>query len=314
MDSGFTHKPVLLKEVLYFLNLKQGDIVFEGTLGGAGHTVEIIKAIAPTGKIIGVDQDSLAVSTATKKLREFSKNVVLIMDNFANVKKILQKLNIDRIDSFFLDLGLSSIQIEKSGRGFSYIRDEKLDMRYDHESSFSAYNVVNEYSKRKLEEIFFKYGEERWSSRIAEKIVSFRNYKKIESTAKLVEIIKESIPKKYKQPGKGHPAKRVFQAIRIEVNRELENLEEALDEGFKVLRSGGRMVIISYHSLEDRIVKKKFLNFSGKCKCPSNFPICRCGAKKEAKIITKKVVSPAPDEIKENPRSKSAKLRVLEKL
>ncbi len=314
MNYEEIHKPVLLEEVLYYLKLKKGDIVFEGTLGGAGHTIEIIEAIAPTGKIIGVDLDSKAISTATIKLKKFLSNLLLINDSFANISGILRELNIKSISGFFLDLGLSSIQIENSGRGFSYIRNEKLDMRFDQSSELDACDVVNNYTENKLKEIIYKYGEERWSSRISKNIVSHRSLKKITHTGELVEIIKESIPAKHRSKRKGHPAKRVFQALRIEVNRELDNLDKALEDGFKLLKSCGRMVIISYHSLEDRIVKRKFKKFSGRCICPPDLPVCKCGAEKKAKIITKKVIKPSPDEIRENPRSRSARLRVLEKL
>jgi len=308
------HKPVLLKEVLYYLNSKDGDIIFDGTLGGAGHTIEIIKAIAPTGKIIGVDLDSQALSTAAYKLKNFTDNVILVKDNFANVESILEKLKIKKINGFFLDLGISSNQIEKSGRGFSYVRDERLDMRFSDSSSLSACSVLNEYTEDKLKEIFYKYGEERWAPRIAKNIVSYRNAKKIKYTGELVDIIRRSVPSYYKNRRKGHPAKRIFQALRIEVNKELESLNKALDRGFELLEGGGRMVIISYHSLEDRIVKEKFIGFSGKCTCPPEFPVCKCGARKRAEIITKKVVRPLQSEINENPRAKSAKLRALEKL
>lgn len=308
------HKPVLLKEVLYYLNLKDGDVIFDGTLGGAGHTIAIIKAIAPTGKIIGVDLDSQAISTAAQKLKNFTDNVFLVKDNFANIESILEKLKIKKINGFFLDLGISSNQIEKSGRGFSYVRDEKLDMRFNDSSALSAYNVLNEYTEDKLKEIFYKYGEEKWAPKIAKNIVSYRNTKKIKYTGELVDIIRRSITSYYKNRRKGHPAKRIFQALRIEVNKELENLNKALDRGFELLEGEGRMVIISYHSLEDRIVKEKFAGFSGRCTCPPEFPVCKCGARKQAKVITKKVVRPLPSEINENPRAKSAKLRALEKL
>jgi len=314
MNYEEIHKPVLLEEVLYYLKLKKGDIVFEGTLGGAGHTIEIIEAIAPTGKIIGVDLDSKAISTATIKLKKFLSNLLLINDSFANISGILRELNIKSISEFFLDLGLSSTQIENSGRGFSYIRNEKLDMRFDQSSELDACDVVNNYTENKLKEIIYKYGEERWSSRISKNIVSHRSLKKITNTGELVEIIKKSIPAKHRSRRKGHPAKRVFQALRIEVNRELDNLDKVLEDGFKLLKSCGRMVIISYHSLEDRIVKRKFKKFSGRCICPPDLPVCKCGAEKKAKIITKKVIKPSPDEIRENPRSRSARLRVLEKL
>ena len=307
------HKPVLLKEVLYYLNLKDNDIIFDGTLGGAGHTIEIIKAIAPTGKVIGVDLHSQAISTATSKLKEFSNRVILVNDNFANIKKILKKLNVKSIGGILLDLGLSSFLIERSERGFSYLKDEKLDMRFG-DNKMEAFDVVNRYSKENLEEIFLKYGEERWSNRIARGIVNYREGKDIETTAELVEIIKNAIPYKLRSKRKGHPAKRVFQAIRMEVNKELDNLETVIEDGFEVLKSGGRMAIISYHSLEDRTVKNKFLQFEGICTCPPDFPVCKCGREIRAKIITRKAVKPSPGEVRLNPRSKSARLRVLEKL
>ncbi len=314
MDLDEIHIPVLLKEVLYYLNLKQGDIIFDGTLGGAGHTVEIIKAIAPTGKVIGVDLHSQTLSTAASKLKRFSKELVLINDNFANIKEILKRINIKSIDGMLLDLGLSSFLIDKSKRGFSYLKDEKLDMRFDDSSSISAFNVVNEYPEGKLIEIFRKYGEERWAGLIAKNIVSHRKVGDIKTTGELVEIVKNSIPRKFKYQRKGHPAKRIFQAIRMEVNRELDNLKKAIEDGFEVLKSGGRMVIISYHSLEDRLVKSEFLQYEGICTCPPNFPVCKCGRVERAKIITRKVVKPGLGEIGLNPRSKSARLRVLEKL
>ncbi len=314
MNLEEIHVPVLLKEVLYYLNLKQGDIIFDGTLGGAGHTVEIIKAIAPTGKVIGVDLHGQTISTATSRLRDFSKNVVLVNDNFANIKKILKRINIKSIDGMLLDLGLSSFLIEKSKRGFSYLKNEKLDMRFGNGDYISAFDVVNKYSQGKLTEIFRKYGEERWSKSIAKNIVKHRKSGDIKTTGELVEIIKDSIPRKLKYQRRGHPAKRIFQAIRMEVNKELDNLKMAIEDGFKMLKSGGRMVIISYHSLEDRMVKSSFLEYEGKCTCPPDFPVCKCGREKRAEIITKKVVRPGLEEISSNPRSKNARLRVLEKL
>ncbi|TET16193.1 MAG: 16S rRNA (cytosine(1402)-N(4))-methyltransferase RsmH [Actinobacteria bacterium] len=314
MNLEEIHVPVLLKEVLYYLNLKQGDIIFDGTLGGAGHTVEIIKAIAPTGKVIGVDLHGQTISTATSRLRDFSKNVVLVNDNFANIKKILKRINIKSIDGMLLDLGLSSFLIEKSKRGFSYLKNEKLDMRFGNGDYISAFDVVNKYSQGKLTEIFRKYGEERWSKSIAKNIVNHRKSGDIKTTGELVEIIKDSIPRKLKYQRRGHPAKRIFQAIRMEVNKELDNLKMAIEDGFKMLKSGGRMVIISYHSLEDRMVKSSFLEYEGKCTCPPDFPVCKCGREKRAEIITKKVVRPGLEEISSNPRSKNARLRVLEKL
>jgi len=314
MNLEEIHVPVLLKEVLRYLNLKQGDIIFDGTLGGAGHTVEIIKAIVPTGKVIGVDLHGQTISTATSRLRDFSKNVVLVNDNFANIKKILKRINIKSIDGMLLDLGLSSFLIEKSKRGFSYLKNEKLDMRFGNGDYISAFDVVSKYSQGKLTEIFRKYGEERWSKSIAKNIVKHRKSGDIKTTGELVEIIKDSIPRKLKYQRRGHPAKRIFQAIRMEVNKELDNLKMAIEDGFKMLKSGGRMVIISYHSLEDRMVKSSFLEYEGKCTCPPDFPVCKCGREKRAEIITRKVVRPRLEEISSNPRSKNARLRVLEKL
>jgi len=316
MNCEEFHIPVLVKEVMHLLNLKKGDIVFDGTLGGAGHTIVMTKAIAPTGKIIGVDLDSQAISTATSKLKSLGllKYVFVINDNFVNVVNILKKLGIEKLNAFLLDLGLSSIQIEKSGRGFSYLKNEKLDMRFNPLQKLSACNVVNEYTEDKLREIFFKYGEEKWSGRIARNIVEHRKAKSVKYTSELVEIIRESIPNSFKYRIKGHPAKRIFQAVRIEVNSELENLEKVITEGLEVMEKGARMAVISYHSLEDRIVKKKFEIYAGKCICPRGFPVCTCGAARLGRVLTKKVIRPESDEIKKNPRSKGAKLRVFEKL
>ncbi|MCL4386490.1 MAG: 16S rRNA (cytosine(1402)-N(4))-methyltransferase RsmH [Actinobacteria bacterium] len=307
------HIPVLLKEVLEYLNLKPGDVVFDGTLGGAGHSLAILKAIAPTGKLIAVDQDSQAVSTAARLFKDY-RNVYLAKGNFADVKKIINSFNVSSLDGFLLDLGLSSFQIDRSGKGFSYIRNEKLDMRMDEDNPVSAFNIVNEYSSKKLKEIFFKFGEEKYSERIAENVILWRKKKPVETTGELSEIIEKSIPAKEKFSKRGHPSKRIFQAIRIEVNRELDNLEEAIDDGFEVLNKGGKMAIISYHSLEDRIVKNKFINFSGKCICPADLPVCMCGAEKKAEILTRRVVKPTLAEIAENKRASSAKLRAIKKL
>ena len=307
------HIPVLLKEVLEYLDPEPGDVVFDGTLGGAGHTAAIFKAIAPTGKLIAVDHDSLAISTASRLFKDCS-NIFFSKGNFADVAGIIKKFGFKNIDGFFLDLGLSSMQIDKSGRGFSYIRNERLDMRMDESNPLTAFEVVNDYSEQKLKKIFFQYGEEKYGSRIARSIAFSRKSKPIETTVHLNEIIENAIPAKERFSKRGHPSKRIFQAVRIEVNGELENLSRAIDEGFEVLSKGGRMVIISYHSLEDRIVKNKFIDLKGKCTCPPGLPVCICGFKKRAVIITKKVVTPTLREISENKRSASAKLRAIEKL
>ena len=307
------HIPVLLKEALDLLNPKPGKLIFDGTLGGAGHTVEILKAIAPTGKLIAADQDSKAISTASR-LFEGRQNVYIKKSNFSEIRNIIEELGIDHLDGILLDLGLSSEQIEKSGRGFSYIREEKLDMRFDEEGPLSAFEVLNDYSQSDLEKIFFTYGEEKHSRRIAREIVLSRKEKDISSTGQLIEIIKKSIPASERYKRKGDPSKRIFQALRIEVNKELESLEKAIDEGFLALGKHGRMVIISYHSLEDRIVKNKFLDLCGKCKCPPGLPVCICNPQKKVNILTKKAVKASEEEISRNKRASSARLRAIEKI
>ncbi len=308
------HIPVLLHEVLQYLSPGKGDIVFDGTLGGAGHTVEIIKAIAPTGKVIGVELHSQTLSTAAKKLGSLAGSLIPVNDNFVNIKEILKRLGIASINGILLDLGLSSFLIDHSGRGFSYIRDEKLDMRFSSKQQLDAFEIVNEYPKEKLSEIFTKYGEERFSNRIAWNIEKKRKERAIRTTGELARIIRNSIPDKYARKRKGNPAKRVFQAIRIEVNSELDNLDRAITDGFEALGSGGRMIIISYHSLEDRLVKKRFKDYEGVCKCPPGLPVCRCGVKKRAELLTKRAVSPSEQEKERNPRSGSARLRALKKV
>ena len=314
MNYDNFHVSVLLKEVIDYLDPVKGDIVYDGTLGGAGHTVEIIKAIAPTGKVIGVDLNSQTLSTATSRLESFAGNFLPVNDNFANIKNILLKLKFKKVNRILLDLGLSSFLIDRSGRGFSYLRDERLDMRFSQDSRPDAYEVVNKYPEDRLKEIFLKYGEERFAGRIAANITRHRKGKPVETTGELVDIVKHSIPGKYGKHRKGNPAKRVFQAIRIEVNKELENISRLIEDGFKLLEKGGRMVIISYHSLEDKLVKTGFKELEGICKCPPGLPICRCGVEKKAEILTKRAIFPSPGEQDKNPRSKSARLRAIEKV
>jgi 16S rRNA (cytosine1402-N4)-methyltransferase len=314
MNYDDFHVPVLLTEVIDYLDPEVGDIVYDGTLGGAGHTVEIIKVIAPTGKVIGVDLNSQTLSTATKRLKSFAKRFLPVNDNFANIKNILLKLNIKKVNKILLDLGLSSFLIDRSGRGFSYLRDERLDMRFSPDTWPDAHEVINKYPEKRLKEIFLKYGEERFSGRIAANIISYRKGKPIETTGDLVDIVKHSIPGKYGKHRKGNPAKRIFQAIRMEVNRELESIGKVIDDGFEVLEKGGRMVIISYHSLEDRLVKTRFKELEGICTCPPGLPVCRCGVEKRAEILTRRAIFPSAGEQEKNPRSKSARLRAIEKV
>ena len=314
MNYDDFHVPVLLTEVIDYLDPEAGDIVYDGTLGGAGHTVEIIKVIAPTGKVIGVELNSQTLSTATNRLKSFAGNILPVNDNFANIKNILLKLNIKKVNKILLDLGLSSFLIDKSGRGFSYLRDERLDMRFSPDTWPDAYEVINKYPEKRLKEIFLKYGEERFSGRIAANIISYREGKPIETTGDLVDIVKHSIPGKYSKRRKGNPAKRIFQAIRMEVNRELESIGKVIDDGFEVLEKGGRMVIISYHSLEDRLVKTRFKELEGICICPPGLPVCSCGIEKKVKILTRRAIFPSTEEQERNPRSKSARLRAIEKV
>lgn len=311
---NFEHTSVLLNECIEGLNIKENGVYIDATLGGAGHSFEICKKLKGSGRLIGIDQDLNAVSFSKEKLNQFN-NVTLINDNFSNIKSIVFKTDIDskRIDGVLLDLGVSSHQLDEKERGFSYMKDSKLDMRMDFRNPLSAYEVVNDYPEDKLSEIIFKYGEERWAKRIANFIVQERKSKHIETTFELVSIIKKSIPKAARTDGP-HPAKRTFQAIRIEVNNELEIIKQTLTDIVSLLNSKGRLCVITFHSLEDRIVKQTFKNLELPCICPREFPVCTCMKKTEIKIITKKPITPSSTELELNHRSRSAKLRILEKL
>lgn len=308
----FKHISVLLNESVEGLNIKPDGIYADGTLGGGGHSLEILKRLSDKGRLIGIDQDSDAIKAAGERLKDFD-NVTYVNDNFKNIKNILSDLEIDTISGAVLDLGVSSYQLDERERGFSYMGDAALDMRMNRKSDFSAYNVVNEYSEEKLADIFFKYGEEKFSRKIAKIICERRESKPIETTGELVDIIKRAIPERMRVKG-SHPAKRVFQAIRIEVNGELEILENALKDFFDALESGGRLCVITFHSLEDRIVKNTFASLAQGCTCPKEFPICVCGNKPKGKLISRKPIIPSDDEIENNARSKSSKLRIIEKL
>ena len=308
----FKHKSVLLNECIENLNIRKNKIYVDGTLGGAGHSYQILKKLDNTGKLIGIDRDIEAINASKEKLKEYN-NVIFVQDNHANIIEILKKIDIPAVDGILLDLGVSSYQLDNSKRGFSYMQDEKLDMRMNQQDSFSAWEVVNNYSEEKLIQIFKEYGEERYSSSIAKKICKYREDKKIETTLELVDIIKSAIPKKALNE-KQHPAKRVFQAIRIEVNQELTKLKQAVIDSVKSLNNGGRLAVITFHSLEDRIVKHTYEDLEGKCTCPKDFPVCVCGKVSYGKIITKKPIIPLSQEIEENPRARSAKLRVFERV
>ncbi len=307
----FKHKSVLLEECIDGLNIKKDGIYVDGTLGGGGHSFHILEKLSPYGKLIGIDRDNEAIEAATNKLKDFD-NKILYRGNHDDIKDILDKLSIEKVDGILMDLGVSSYQLDESSRGFSYMQDSRLDMRMDKESSLSAYDVVNKYSFEELVRIFKDYGEEKYSNSIARKICKVRETKSIDTTLQLVDIIKSSVPYKATLE-KQHPAKRVFQAIRIEVNNELEGLKNTIIDCVDKLNTKGRLAIITFHSLEDRIVKQTYEQLQGKCTCPSDFPICVCGFKSYGKIITKKPIVSTKEELEENPRARSAKLRIFEK-
>ena len=308
----FKHKPVMLNECIEGLNIKSDGIYFDGTLGGAGHSSEILKRLT-TGKLIATDKDDDALKVSTERLSKISSNFVTVKSDFKKFDSVLDSLGIDKIDGVLLDLGVSSYQLDNAERGFSYIADAPLDMRMDRTNPLTAEIVVNEYSAEKLTKIFYEYGEESFTKQIVKNIVEFRQQQKITTTKMLADIIKNSVPKKV-QMQRGNPCKKVFQAIRIEVNGELTGLAEVINQMIKRLKKGGRIVILTFHSLEDRIVKDVFKENSTGCICPKNIPVCVCGHKESVKLINKKPITASEKELKENSRSASAKLRIVEKL
>jgi 16S rRNA (cytosine1402-N4)-methyltransferase len=308
----FKHVSVLFKETIDGLNITKDGIYVDCTLGGGGHSGAILEKLSPNGMLIGIDQDKEALEAAGSKLNDYS-NIKLVHNNFHNIAYILDDLGIDKVDGILADLGVSSYQLDNAERGFSYMQDAPLDMRMNREAHFSAYDVVNGYSEEQLTKVIRDYGEEKFAKRIAQFIVNRRAKKAVESTLELVDIIKAAIPAKARREGP-HPAKRTFQAIRIEVNKELEILASTIEDGVKYLKPGGRIAIITFHSLEDRIIKNKFKQLQSPCTCPSEFPICNCGKKPVVKIITRKPLEASEEELEENPRSRSAKLRIAEKI
>ncbi|HHD2754039.1 TPA: 16S rRNA (cytosine(1402)-N(4))-methyltransferase RsmH [Clostridium perfringens] len=308
----FKHVSVLLDECINALNIKEDGIYVDCTLGGAGHSSEIVKRLSDEGRLIGFDQDKDALKAAGERLKEYN-NVTYVHSNFYAIYDVLTDLGIDGVDGILMDLGVSSYQLDNGERGFSYMQDAPLDMRMNRENEFSAYEIVNTYSEEELYRIIKEYGEEKFAKRIASFIVKNREEKNIETTLELVEIIKAAIPAKARREGP-HPAKRTFQAIRIEVNKELEIISKTILDGVKKLNKGGRMAIITFHSLEDRIVKNTFKELSNPCTCPSEFPVCVCNRKPEVKLVTRKPIEASKEELEFNPRSRSAKLRVIEKL
>ena len=308
----FKHYSVMLKETVDGLNVKENGIYVDCTLGGAGHSTEILKRLNGTGRLIGIDQDADALKAAKERLKDFD-NVTYVHSNFENIKEILKNEGIDKVDGILADLGVSSYQFDTPERGFSYRFDAPLDMRMNKESELSAYEIVNEYSEDKLFKVIRDYGEEKFAKNIAKHICQRRSEAPIKTTFELNEIIKAAIPAKMREKG-GHPSKRTFQAIRIECNRELEVLENTLDDMIECLNDKGRLCIITFHSLEDRAVKNNFKTNENPCICPPNFPVCTCGRKPKGKVITRKPITASEEELSQNSRSQSAKLRIFEKI
>ncbi len=308
----FKHTSVLLEETIDNLNIRPEGLYLDGTLGGGGHSFQIASRLTGNGRLIGFDQDEAAIEAAGERLKPFADRVTLIRDNYCNAKEVLGRLGIGKVDGILLDLGVSSFQLDNAERGFSYKYDARLDMRMDTRQSLSAEKIVNGYSEKELYHIIKDYGEEQFAKNIAKHIVTARQDKPIETTGELNEIIKAAIPIKMRKTG-GHPSKKTFQAIRIECNRELEVLKNSLDDFIEMLNPGGRICVITFHSLEDRIVKTTFRRNENPCTCPPDFPVCVCGQVAKGAVVSKKPILPSEEELAGNKRSKSAKLRVFER-
>lgn len=308
----FKHISVLLDETIDGLDIKPDGIYVDGTLGGGGHSYEILRRLSPKGRLIGIDQDEEALKAAGERLKKFENQITLVRSNYCEIDKVLKELNVEKVDGILLDIGVSSYQLDNLERGFSYKSDAPLDMRMDTRQELTAADVVNTYSENELFKIIKDYGEDKFAKNIAKHIVLARKEKPLETTKELSEVIKRAIPMKVQAKG-GHPAKKTFQAIRIEVNQELTVLKESIDKMIDLLKPNGRICIITFHSLEDRIVKTKFRENENPCTCPPNFPVCVCGKKSKGKVITRKPIIPSEDEIEENKRAKSSKLRIFER-
>ena len=308
----FVHKSVLLNETIDGLNIQPDGIYVDGTLGGGGHAYEVCRRLGDKGSIVGIDQDAAAIEAAGNRLKDFGEKVTIVRSNYCDMKSKLHELGIDKVDGIVLDLGVSSYQLDTAERGFSYREDAPLDMRMDTRQKMTARDIVNDYEEMELYRVIRDYGEDKFAKNIAKHIVAARKVKPIETTGELTEIIRTSIPMKY-QKKSGHPAKRTFQAIRIELNRELEVLKDSLDDMIDLLNPGGRLCIITFHSLEDRIVKSAFRKNENPCTCPSDFPVCVCGKVSKGSILTRKPILPSEEEMEENSRAKSAKLRIFER-
>ena len=309
---AFEHKSVLLYETVDSLNIRPDGIYVDGTLGGGGHAYEVCRRLGEHGRLIGIDQDADAIAAATKRLEPFADKVTVVRSNYENIASVLHELGIEKVDGIYLDLGVSSYQLDTASRGFTYREDAPLDMRMDQRNPQTAADIVNNYSEMELYRIIRDYGEDRFAKNIAKHIVRQRQEKPYETTGELIETIKAAIPAKVRATG-GHPAKRTFQAIRIELNHELDVLNRSIDTMIDLLNPGGRLSIITFHSLEDRIVKKRFRDNENPCICPPEFPVCMCGRKSKGTVITRKPVVPGEEELEYNKRSKSSKLRVFER-
>ena len=309
----FRHRPVMLEQCVKGLDIRPNGIYVDGTLGGGGHSGAICRSLDERGTLIGIDRDRDALNVSSERLKEYKCQKYFVQSNYSDIKQMLSELKIEKVDGALLDLGVSSFQLDNPQRVFSYMNDAPLDMRMSQDDDFTAYDIVNDYDRNELIRVIGRYGEERWASRIADFIVKIRSDKPIESTYELVDVIKQAIPASARRTGP-HPAKRTFQAIRIEVNDELSQLERAVEEFCDILAPGGRLCIITFHSLEDRIVKEIFSRRANPCTCPREFPICACGKKADIKKITGKPFVPDAEETEENPRARSAKLRIAEKI
>ena len=309
----FEHKSVLLMETVDSLNVKPDGIYVDGTLGGGGHAYEVSRRLGEKGRLIGIDQDADAIAAATERLLPFKDKVTIVRSNYKNIREVLFNLGIEKVDGIYLDLGVSSYQLDTADRGFSYREDAPLDMRMDQRNDKTAADIVNGYSEMELYKIIRDYGEDRFAKNIAKHIVREREIHPIETTLQLAEIIRGAIPAKIRAEG-GHPAKRTFQAIRIAVNDELGAVREAMEKAIECLNPGGRLAVITFHSLEDRIVKAAFQKAAQGCTCPKDFPVCVCGNKPKVRLTPRKPILPSEEEIEENPRARSAKLRVCEKI
>ena len=309
---AFEHKSVLLYETVDSLNIRPDGIYVDGTLGGGGHAYEVCRRLGEHGRLIGIDQDADAIAAATKRLEPFADKVTVVRSNYENIASVLHELGIEKVDGIYLDLGVSSYQLDTASRGFTYREDAPLDMRMDQRNTQTAADIVNTYSEMELYRIIRDYGEDRFAKNIAKHIVRQRQEKPYETTGELIETIKAAIPAKIRATG-GHPAKRTFQAIRIELNHELDVLNCSIDTMIDLLNPGGRLSIITFHSLEDRIVKKRFRDNENPCICPPEFPVCMCGRKSKGTVITRKPIVPGEEELEYNKRSKSSKLRVFER-